>query len=76
MVESPSLTIRFVRCIFGVVAITFPSSPAVNDEFFAGAKSYRWNGSTWKRFPYAIIDGGLAVSEVTGTTSEFDGGDA
>jgi hypothetical protein len=58
------------------MAITFPASPSVDDQFFAGGKAYRWDGSTWKRFAYPIIDGGLSVTEITESPSQFDGGDA
>ena len=46
------------------MAVVFPSSPSINDEFFAGGKAFKWNGYRWKRFVSAIIDGGFASTQI------------
>lgn len=56
--------------------IVFPSSPSIDDEFFAGGKAYKWNGSYWIRFFRAIIDGGFSTTEITDVDLTADGGDA
>jgi hypothetical protein len=60
------------------MAIIFPPSPSINDEFFVAGKSWTWNGLRWQRFKSAIIDGGFADIEIDeGNNSQVaDGGDA
>jgi hypothetical protein len=31
------------------MAINFPSSPSINDEFIVAVKAWSWTGSVWKR---------------------------
>lgn len=59
------------------MAISFPVSPLTNDEFFAAGKLFIWSGTTWNRGNlYAIIDGGLSSTAVSGDINTVDGGDA
>jgi hypothetical protein len=60
------------------MAIIFPPSPSINDEFFVAGKSWTWNGLRWQRFKSAIIDGGFANIEINAGNDEqvADGGDA
>lgn len=60
------------------MAVVFPPSPSINDEFFIAGKSFRWDGYRWRKFKSAIIDGGFANIEinVNDTYQVADGGDA
>jgi hypothetical protein len=59
------------------MAVTFPTSPTVNQEFFAANKAWEWTGATWIRsYKYAIIDGGFSGTNVTSGALTADGGDA
>jgi hypothetical protein len=58
------------------MAITFPPSPSIDDEFVVAGKAWSWNGSFWKRIQYAIIDGGFSATEIEDETSTADGGNA
>jgi hypothetical protein len=60
------------------MAISFPSNPSTNDEFYVAGKSWNWNGLRWQRFKSAIIDGGFAHIGID-EGDDFhiaDGGDA
>lgn len=56
------------------MAVTFPASPTVNQEFAAIGKVWKWNGSRWQRVSYAIIDGGFPNTEQTDPLYIVDGG--
>jgi hypothetical protein len=43
-----------------MAALDFPASPAVNDEYTANGRTWRWNGETWR---------GLPLVGATGTTT-------
>jgi|LauGreDrversion4_2_1035121.scaffolds.fasta_scaffold2487413_1 hypothetical protein len=59
------------------MAISFPASPSTNDQFFIVGKLFVWSGTTWsRRNLYAIIDGGLSSTAVSGDINTVDGGDA
>ena len=60
------------------MAVIFPSSPSINDEFFAGGKAFKWDGYSWKRFKSAIIDGGFAITQINQNDDQriVDGGSA
>jgi hypothetical protein len=58
------------------MAIIFPVSPSINDEFLVAGKAWSWNGSFWKRIKYAIIDGGFSSIEIEDELSTADGGSA
>jgi hypothetical protein len=58
------------------MAIIFPPSPSINDEFLVAGKAWAWNGSFWKRIKYAIIDGGFSPTEIEDELSTADGGNA
>jgi hypothetical protein len=58
------------------MAITFPSSPSISDEFLAAGKAWLWNGFAWRQFGYAIIDGGFSTTEILDEASTTDGGTA
>lgn len=55
------------------MALSFPSSPSVDQIYSDGTNSWRWNGVTWKKynpinFPagdFSIIDGGSSTSTDT-----------
>ncbi len=43
-----------------MAAITFPSSPSVNDLHTVGTRSWKWNGTAWKLVPRttdAVVEG-------------------
>jgi hypothetical protein len=56
------------------MAIVFPVSPAVDQEFFAAGHAFRWDGSLWRRIYYAIIDAGFHNTSVTDSYLFADGG--
>jgi len=56
------------------MAVLFPSSPSLNQEFVAIGKVWKWNGSRWGRTSYAIIDGGFQNTEQTDLEYLVDGG--
>ncbi len=59
------------------MAIAFPSSPSIDDEFVIAGKTWIWNGTLWKRIKkYAIIDGGFSLNNITDDGSTADGGNA
>jgi hypothetical protein len=58
------------------MAIVFPASPSIDDEFLVAGKSWVWNGSYWRRTQYAIIDGGFSSTEIEDEQSTADGGNA
>jgi hypothetical protein len=58
------------------MAITFPSSPSISDEFSAAGKAWLWTGLVWRQFGYAIIDGGFSTTEILDEASTNDGGTA
>ena len=33
------------------MAINFPDSPSLNDEYTAGGRTWVWNGSSWDSLP-------------------------
>ena len=47
--------------------LTFPSSPSVNDTYTDGARTWQWNGTSWK-----IVTGALGTGSV-GSTELADG---
>ena len=47
-----------------MASIVFPSSPALNDVFTSGARSWTWTGSRWKAIPATIC----AYASAAGTT--------
>jgi len=51
------------------MAIDFPASPALNDEFVAGGITYVFNGTGW------TIKGGSAVDDWVNTTGDTMTGD-
>lgn len=58
------------------MAIIFPSSPSIDDEFVVAGKAWSWSGLFWKRIKYAIIDGGFSITEIEDDASTADGGNA
>lgn len=59
-----------------MAAIDFPGSPAVNDTFTVGGKTWKWDGTTWNMVSgssmYALLSGTTftgAVNLAAGTTS-------
>lgn len=54
------------------MAINFPSSPSINDEFIVAGKAWSWTGSVWKKGRYAIFDDGFSSGDLT-ITSVQDG---
>ena len=58
------------------MAITFPPSPSIDDEFLAAGKAWSWTGSVWRKFRYAIIDGDFSTTEILDEASIADGGNA
>jgi len=58
------------------MAIVFPQSPSIDDEFVVAGKSWSWNGSFWKRTKYAILDAGFSFTEIEDDLSTADGGNA
>jgi len=58
------------------MAITFPSSPSIDDEFVVAGKAWAWSGLVWRKVRYAIIDGGFSTTEILDEASTADGGNA
>ena len=59
------------------MAIQIPENPTTGQEFIAAGKLYVWSGTNWRRaYTYAIIDGGVSTTEVSGETATADGGNA
>ena len=54
------------------MAINFPSSPSINDEFIVAGKAWSWTGLVWKKGRYAIFDDGFSSGDLT-ITSVQDG---
>ena len=46
------------------MALTFPSSPSVNDTYTEGGRTWRWNGTTWKVVTGSIVAGAVGASEL------------
>jgi len=46
------------------MAITFPSSPSVNDTHVVDGRTWRWNGSAWKAVTGAIAAGAVDSSAI------------
>jgi hypothetical protein len=57
------------------MAIDFPNSPSVNDEFIAAGKAWLYISSVWKRYTLIISDGGYAdtVYAITDDGGNADG---
>jgi hypothetical protein len=36
------------------MAIDFPNSPSVNDQFVSGGRTWIWDGSVWKAYTQAL----------------------
>lgn len=59
------------------MAIAFPTSPTLHQEFVGANKMWEWNGAVWIRsYKYAIIDGGFSGTNITSEANTADGGDA
>lgn len=60
------------------MAVVFPVSPTLDQQFFAGGRQFVWDGSSWRIGPltYAILDGGDATTELVLEIDIADGGDA
>lgn len=59
------------------MAIQIPENPTNGQQFIAGAKLFVWDGTSWRRaYTYAIIDGGISNTEVSGESATADGGSA
>jgi hypothetical protein len=61
------------------MAIDFPNSPSVNQEFTVGDTTWYWSGTVWNikssfQGFTPIIDGGLVDSNFGGVTSINAGG--
>ena len=50
------------------MAINFPDSPATNDIFTSGGRSWTWTGSTWQAFVQAISNGSITNDLIANTT--------
>jgi hypothetical protein len=48
------------------MSLTFPSSPALNDETTTGGRTYRWTGSAWE-----LIGDAPAWTDITGKPTTF-----
>lgn len=59
------------------MAIQIPTNPSSGQQFIAAGKLYAWNGTAWRRaYTYAIIDGGVSTTNVSGESETADGGNA
>lgn len=43
------------------MAVNWPSTPAVNDLYVVGIRTWRWNGEGWER----VVNAGQIVSVLT-----------
>jgi hypothetical protein len=50
------------------MAINFPDSPATNDVFTSGGRSWTWTGATWQAFVQAISNGSITNDLIANTT--------
>jgi hypothetical protein len=49
------------------VALDFPNSPALNDTYTLGARTWKWNGSAWDMVSATTAgDEGLVWMQITG----------
>jgi hypothetical protein len=49
------------------MALTFPTSPSVDDTYVESGRTWKWNGSTWKIVTGAIIPGSIGTTELAST---------
>jgi hypothetical protein len=50
------------------MAINFPDSPATNDVFTSGGRSWTWTGDTWQAFVQAMSNGSITNDLIANTT--------
>jgi hypothetical protein len=50
------------------MAINFPDSPATNDVFTSGGRSWTWTGATWQAFVQAMSNGSITNDLIANTT--------
>ena len=55
------------------MAINFPDSPSLNDEFQAGGKVWFWNGTVWKAKETAILETGKYIVSETAPLNPSEG---
>jgi hypothetical protein len=59
--------------------IDFPNSPATNDQFVSGGRTWIWDGSVWKAYTQAlnnstitsnmIVDGTIVNADISNTAA-------
>ena len=55
------------------MAINFPDSPSLNDEFAVGDKVWFWNGTVWKAKETAILKTGKYIVSETAPANPEEG---
>lgn len=55
------------------MAINFPDSPSLNDEFTVGDRVWFWNGTVWKAKETAILETGKYIVSETAPTNPEEG---